>query len=208
VNIAVDIDGTVAYSQPLMVEVLNKLTGKSVSVDDVTKFDLSYVYDVSDEFIKNVFKDYGEYIFGFAKKFKDSPDVLNRFYQAGHNVYFITARDHKYTNLTRLWLNKNGFEYNKLIIVPSFKDKLLKFKQLNIDVAIEDHPDLIMEFCTNGIPTIAMVHPYTGDIEHRLLMRAGNWDHVFMYLISFLAERGERTALTSIDSLNESKIKK
>lgn len=51
-----------------------------------------------------------------AKVFPDSLNVLNRWYDEGHIIYFFTSRTEDYRDYTERWLKENGFKYHGLLM--------------------------------------------------------------------------------------------
>lgn len=58
-----------------------------------------------------------------AKHFPDALEILNGWYDEGHNITFFTARTSEHREVTEKWLADKGFKYHSLITdKPRIKD--------------------------------------------------------------------------------------
>ena len=51
-----------------------------------------------------------------AKVYKDALITLNKWFDQGHIITFFTSRVEEHREVTKLWLNKNGFKYQDLLM--------------------------------------------------------------------------------------------
>ena len=51
-----------------------------------------------------------------AKVYKDALITLNKWFDQGHIITFFTSRVEEHREVTELWLNKNGFKYQDLLM--------------------------------------------------------------------------------------------
>ena len=47
--------------------------------------------------------------------FPDALKIINKWFEEGHSIYFITSRTEEHRAVTEAWLNKNGFKYHGII---------------------------------------------------------------------------------------------
>ena len=50
-----------------------------------------------------------------CEPFPDALEVLNRWYDLGHIIYFFTSRTHDHKEVTENWLDKHGFKYHGVV---------------------------------------------------------------------------------------------
>ena len=50
-----------------------------------------------------------------AKAFKDALNVIKKWYEQGHIIYFFTSRTEEHRQITEEWLKNNGFPYHGII---------------------------------------------------------------------------------------------
>ena len=51
-----------------------------------------------------------------AKVYSDALVTLNKWFDQGHIITFFTSRVEEHREVTELWLNKNGFKYQALLM--------------------------------------------------------------------------------------------
>ena len=51
-----------------------------------------------------------------AKAYSDALITLNKWFDEGHIITFFTSRVEEHREVTELWLNKNGFKYQALLM--------------------------------------------------------------------------------------------
>lgn len=68
-------------------------------------------------------KNEDSHLFPTAKPYKNSREILNKWYDDGNIITFFTARESKDREVTEQWLKDNGFKYHGLIMdKPRIKD--------------------------------------------------------------------------------------
>ena len=50
-----------------------------------------------------------------AKAFTDALNVIKKWYEQGHIIYFFTSRTEEHRQITEEWLKNNGFPYHGII---------------------------------------------------------------------------------------------
>lgn len=56
------------------------------------------------------------HLYPSAKPYKNSREILNKWFDEGHTITFFTARTEKDREVTEKWLKDNNFKYNGLIM--------------------------------------------------------------------------------------------
>lgn len=50
-----------------------------------------------------------------CEPFPDALEVLNRWFDQGHNIYFFTSRTEDHKAVTEEWLDRHGFKYHGVV---------------------------------------------------------------------------------------------
>lgn len=116
-----------------------------------------------------------------------SVEVINDLSKQGMEFHEITARKFAtftniigkyYRHLFEEWLKNNKFNFKSIQYCSeeeSPRDKLMGCSKLNVDVMIEDKPDVALYLASNGIKIILMDAPYNQDLKHENITRVYNW---------------------------------
>ena len=81
-----------------------------------------YLIDIDGTICDDI-KNEDNHLYESAKPYKNSREILNKWYDEGHIITFFTARESKDRDVTEKWLNDNEFKYNGLIMdKPRIKD--------------------------------------------------------------------------------------
>jgi hypothetical protein len=51
-----------------------------------------------------------------AAVYPDALEIVNKWFEEGHIIYFFTSRTENMREVTEEWLNRNGFKYHGLIM--------------------------------------------------------------------------------------------
>ncbi|MFV0250085.1 MAG: 1-acyl-sn-glycerol-3-phosphate acyltransferase [Bacilli bacterium] len=119
-----------------------------------------------------------------------APEVINELTDEGLDFHSITARKFATSNsklgkLARKWFKEWLKKYN--INFSSFQfcseerspeEKLLACKKLNVDVMIEDKPDVALFLTKNGIKVIMIDAPYNLNTNHENIRHVSDWIQV------------------------------
>jgi len=96
---------------------------------------------------------------------------INLFKSNNYKIFWLTARDHKFTKVTKDWLIQNKFPIDELILVSRIAKK--------IDFINKIKPDLIIDDCNynqhNLKPLPATNFISTIKKNHELLVFNNNW---------------------------------
>lgn len=167
-NIAFDLDGVLYPWQEAVFSYLSELgKTKGKSFSELWK----NPYDIGDE----KFWEYIASLHILYQKFIPRTAVLsllNDISDKGHTIFYITGRpaskEGKSTDLrfiTELYLTKYGFPQTGNLIFS--KDKASRARELEIDVFVEDHPE-ILKTLPNVCSTIGIMRPYNTEREEEL----------------------------------------
>lgn len=125
-KIGIDIDNTICKTFYMTENQYNKYYK-----DDFKKLGKYDQYEFSAIYEKDIFDN--------CPIFEGAKDVINELYK-DNDIYFITARcNRRIENIEKRtidYLNKNGINYNDIFF--DLDHKLDKYKELNLDVMIDD----------------------------------------------------------------------
>lgn len=130
-----------------------------------------------------------KYFFPYCRSFpprKGAADAIN---QLGKNnlVYSITAR--KFTtnknplgeysrHMFRHWIKNNNFKFEKVYFCPEEKAEKSKYracKKYNVDIMIDDSPEIALYLAGKGIKVMLFDTGYNRDISHENITRVYSW---------------------------------
>ncbi len=111
---------------------------------------------------------------------KGASKVVSKLYDEGNEIIFITRRQNnlKVKMITKKWLKKNGFKFNKLIMGISKKGELCN--ELGIDLLIDNDIKNIYDALDYKVDGILMGDRYNKDETD--LNRVESWEEVYKYI--------------------------
>jgi hypothetical protein len=81
-----------------------------------------FLIDIDGTICDDIKNEYSE-MYPKAQVFEGSQEIINKWYDEGHEIHFFTARQSKDRLATELWLRKHKFKYHGLIMdKPRIKD--------------------------------------------------------------------------------------
>ena len=136
--------------------------------------------------------------FGSLEPYEDCPIVLERMADAGHDLYFITARAEKRRVVTETWLREKGLiDYAKAVHlrppsdleddrVPrgrydptaSARYKVRLAQELGLERFCEDDRAISRSLAEAGIKVWLFDHPWNRDVEHPNVERVSGWTEI------------------------------
>ena len=183
-KIGIDIDDTVSQTNERLIE-------------EAVKYDR--------EFVKGRgFKDKNAYSFmemfywsvvdvdNFLKKFRKSnafyelepkenaAKYITKLYEEGNEIYFITRRQDtfKVKAMTKKWMKKNGFKYNKIFF--HIKEKGQFCHEYDIDLFIDNDEKNVYEAEEYKIDSLLMATRYNENVED--LRKVYSWEEIYKYI--------------------------
>lgn len=183
-RIGIDVDDTVANTDERIIEEAliydkNSVKGRGFKDKDAYTFMEKFYWNVMDVdgFMKIIRK--GKF-FSDLTPVKDAPTYVNKLFDDGNEIYFITRRKNnlKTKLMTKNWLKKNGFKYNKLIMGSIDKGTICN--ELGIDVFIDNDEKNVRKAASNGIEAILKGTIYTSDVKD--LNKIFEWEDIYNYI--------------------------
>ena len=135
------------------------------SDEDVMNF-MSYIRDSS--------------LFTEIAPIKDSQLYVNKLYDEGYKIYFITRRKNTANMLkvTMKWLAKHQFKYHKLLMGCSEKGSICENEGVNL--FIDNDVKHVTEVADKGIQVLLMTDYY--NTECNSFNRVNTWEDVYNYI--------------------------
>lgn len=178
-NIGVDIDGTIKQTQRAAVQVFNEELNREVKLEDVHTFHLDEAYGLDQKEGKRLWRKLEPKIYALGVPQDHAAPVLSQLVEAGHAVYFITARPGlpRIRKITESWLSKHGFPFDGHNLHMNAQNKAEVAKKLNIDLFFEDAPDHLDRLIAADIPTVMVDAVYNHDYD-ATVPRIKDWQEV------------------------------
>lgn len=172
-RLGIDIDGTVTRPETIL-PYINEAFGLSLSLEDVTDYDLSLLVDIpAAEFAKwwlNI----------EPKVYENSPladKVKNVLFEweKRHELYFISARSSHLLDVTEEWFKREGLPFHHIELTGSH-DKIQMIKKHGLDLFMEDkHDNAVMIHENCQIPVLLFNTPYNQSFVPKGVIRINNW---------------------------------
>lgn len=147
-RIGIDIDGTLT-TMDIIVNIFNRETGKELTTEDLTVYNVGKCYGLNSDAAKNIWKNHSEEIFNRHLCIWDVEDFLEYWekYKTSkkekNDIYIVTARDEKFRGVTENWLKRNGIKYTELLM--GYDPKINAVRENFLDVMVDDKADNIQE---------------------------------------------------------------
>lgn len=182
-KIGIDIDDTVAETNDrLIVEAIKydkeKCKGKGFKDKNAYSFMDMFFWNVLelDGFFNIVRK--GTF-FSTLDPVQNAVTYVNQLRKDGHKIYFITRRQNNFKTkgMTKKWLKKNGFEFDKLY--AGIEKKGAKCEELGIDLLIDNDLKNVKEAEEHNIKAILKGTPFN---ETKKYTRIENWEDIYKHI--------------------------
>ncbi len=171
-NICIDIDGTIT-SPYHFIPYLNELYSKNITEKEYNTHNWENLYGVDILTIMSEFHEKYMHSYTEAKIVDNAKNVIDNL-RNYHNLYFVTARHNKLEDITKNWLNENGFGDIDVYLLGS-DYKVEKAKELECNIFIEDNPSNAMQLASEGMKVLLIDTNYNKHVEHENIVRVNNW---------------------------------
>ncbi|WP_276734412.1 hypothetical protein [Bacillus sp. (in: firmicutes)] len=172
-RLGIDIDGTIT-AQDTFVPYLNRSFNLSISLNDMTDYDLTKLLNITQEEFWDWMNQNEAIIYKealLAQHAKQSLDLLKE----EHKLIYITARRTHLTDITYEWFDRQNIHYDHIELVGGHH-KVEAVKNHNIDLFFEDHHGNAMMIAKEaGIPVILFNSPYNQLPDDSNIIRVNNW---------------------------------
>ena len=178
-RIGIDIDETVALTNDLLIEkavVYDKDHFKGKGFKDKNKYSFTDMFYWDNLMTKEYIEYFSLHYIDIIKPRLDALKVINKLYDEGNYICFITYRQFKDNyNKTKKWLDKHGFKYHKLITNSGLKGSVCNRE--NIDLFIDDSLRQVLSASDYGIKSLLIDTIYNRDYQE--IKRISNWDQIY-----------------------------
>lgn len=182
-KIGCDIDGVVADIGKAVLPYLKKLK-PGTGLGDLTEYSFEK-FGMTEDMTKAMFANFRE-----TGEYKTMEMIrgarwgtYETIYEQGNDLYFITARDY-YKELeeeTWDWLLEKELSFDG--VVSGVKDKYPVARDMDVDILIDDSPEIIESVSKRGLNTIVFDQPWNQEVkENKRIKRCLSWFQVCDYL--------------------------
>ncbi|MEW9196895.1 hypothetical protein [Bacillus velezensis] len=172
-RLGIDIDGTVT-AQDTFVPYLNRSFHLSITLDDMTDYDLTKLLNITDEEFWEWMNVHEAAIYKEAKLAEFAKQALDGLKEE-HRLIYITARRGHLEDVTLDWFANRDIHYDHIELVGSHH-KVEAVKKHGIDLFFEDHHgNATMIAKEAGIPVILFNSPYNQLPIDSNIIRVQNW---------------------------------
>lgn len=184
-NIGIDIDNTITntreviYTYAQTFSTANKLAIEADMKEYLIEKSLGWSQQTAHQFLAQ----YLPLIYRDVSPKKDAIQIIKQLHQ-NHKIVLITARNQRDGNvktITQEWLDQHDLPYHKLVMNNTenahYFSKLEACQEYNIDLMIEDHPDVCLEL-SQSLPVLIFDQPYNQHAQSAGIKRIKTWKEV------------------------------
>ena len=184
-RIGIDIDDTIAYTNEKLIEEAVKydkecLKGRGFQNKDAYKFTEMFYWNKDN--VQSFFNYVrGSNFFLELEPIPGSVEYINKLYDEGYEIYFITFRTNKnplVLEKTKAWLSNMGYKYHKLFMRSD--DKGVVCKENEVSIFIDNTYEHYEAASLCGIDAILFDTIYNRDIDD--VKRMSSWDEIYKYI--------------------------
>ncbi|EOD00317.1 5' nucleotidase, NT5C type [Caldisalinibacter kiritimatiensis] len=175
-NICIDIDGTITNPYD-WIGLANKYFNTSIEPYNVTEYEIDKVLGVTREEYLEFYDKFGEMIHLNATVRDNANEKLKELSKR-HNLYYVTAREKRMTEVTYKWLRMNEFPMDSVFLLGSHY-KVDKAKELNCDVFIEDRYENAIQLALAGFKVLLVDCYYNRLPVIPGITRVFNWNEIY-----------------------------
>lgn len=118
-------------------------------------------------------------------------EVIHKLKEEGCELHEITARKFTtfrniwgeiYRKMFETWLKNHELEFDSIQFCSetfSPRDKLMACSKLDVDVMIEDKPEVALFLAQNGVKVLLVDAPYNYGLEHENMTRVYDWKQIY-----------------------------
>lgn len=188
-KIGIDIDGVLNDESTFLIDYGTKFSYENTLryLIDTSKNGTHNIYNWSSAINDSFWEKYYLTYLTSDKYIRQFSNVIVSELHNNHEIHIITARDTHNTQLsqkdvevlTKQWLSRNCIQYDKLVFTDN---KKLYILENEIDVMIEDNPDIIMELC-EYIYVICYHTSYNDYIQDKNIFHVNSWYEILKLLM-------------------------
>ena len=181
-RIGIDIDDTITNSWEYLIPYYAKMFNIDTSKLSKSKpyYQAIKDYISLDEYYKILVPIHNKYTSKIPLK-ENVKEVIDKLYELGHTVYFITDRGNKDDdayNITKEYLDNYGIKYEKIYTRAS--DKAVICLKENIKLYIDDSIKHCANVASKGIEVLMFDTNYNK--EYKAFNRVHSWNEIYEYI--------------------------
>ncbi len=181
-----DIDGTVTDPNTFIPH-LNKHFNKTLTLDDLTEYDLTSVLNITEQQFWEWMGKYEATIYEQANLAVHAELTLKEWTKR-HNLIYITARRNHLKEITHNWFVSRSVPFDHIELVGKH-DKLDAVRKHQLDIFFEDKHDNAVAIAEEfNIPVILMDTPYNRLPLPKNVVRAQSWVEAKDWVDNWLQE--------------------
>ncbi|KHF41851.1 nucleotidase [Halalkalibacter okhensis] len=185
-RMGLDIDGTVTDPNTF-IPYLNKHFKKSLTLDDLTEYDLTSVLNITEEQFWKWMGEHEGLIYKEAELAAHAELTLHE-WTKHHDLIYITARRSHLAEITQNWFMTKAVPYDHIELVGKH-DKLDAVREHQLDIFFEDKHDNAVAIAEEfNIPVILMDTPYNRLPSPNNVIRANDWVEAKRWVDNWLKE--------------------
>jgi len=181
-RVAFDVDGVVLRSIDLILDQINRMTGRNLSPDDLFAWDLEPLgLDIHTlrEAVQHMYSQ------RHIEPYEGAVGVLSRIHGlTGEPLLFITGRSHPETALRQLEALPWNPTAPEMIVTGGNRDKRQYLAETGADFIIEDDPEYIREYLAAGLGVGLMLQPWNRRSPVPVTRRFKGWSDVEKWFLS------------------------
>ncbi len=194
-SVYIDIDDVIANTSKSIPVLAEKLFGIKVQYEDLTSFNFNESLKLNPAQLETFFEYlHREEVLIEFFPVKGAKESLNKIKELGYVIYIITGRPPHSFEITKKWLQKNGFIYDYLYFADKYsrysdtnKPHIISMDQLaeiDFTLIIEDSLKMAMWFNEKKSRVALIDHPWNReyDAAKSVFKRCFNWNDVMGYL--------------------------
>jgi uncharacterized HAD superfamily protein len=197
VIIGVDIDNTITHTTEMIMHYA-KIYGEEQGLNTVPDLRYYYLEDAlgwKTEYADDFFDKYLGRIYNEMKPKDQTVEVLSEL-KKQHELILITSRNSRFPQVEEVtinWLKRNKIAYDRLILNATsnmhFFSKLAVCQELQVDIMIEDHYELVSEI-SSILPVIMFEYPYNRHLlQSANIIPVRHWYEVKQWIDSFQTKK-------------------
>lgn len=166
-RIGFDLDGIIFDFAGEFLGHLNRSIGTNLTREDIK----SYYWIEKDIFDRELVSFTNQKGFRNLPTIEETMSVVNKCHANGHSLFYITKRPRNAEQCTKISLVKNRLpQSHNLFVVDRYKSGIVN--SLNLDIIIDDSPEVLLELAENTKATIyCLDYPYNAYLKHENINR-------------------------------------
>lgn len=183
-KLGIDIDGVVANTQPVIIDILNRHYGTNYCLEDFFDFDPRKMFGISREDIYQKVLEHELDLIKYSRPMPRAAEQLHRL-SDHYELYFISARSTHYFKYSVDWFNRYRIPYREIIHLGQHH-KLETARQKQVGLFIEDTLPNAIHIARGNIPVLLYNATYNQGQLPEGITRVYNWDEIADLLLVHL----------------------